>query len=268
MLGIPSFALSQAYTLGEQAAAVLGDRDRARARHHPARAQGRASRATCWSTSTFPDCPPGAVKGIAVVDAGQARPGAAAHRRAPRRPRQSVLLDRLCARRAADRQGRHRSRRARRQPHRGDAAAPRSHRPAVPDQARGAVSRQASKDARVPRRRKRTAHGVHADAAPRGISDKAVLRAMDEVPREHFVEAALRRQRLCRPGDADRLRPDHQPALCRRLHDRAARGAAEPPRARGRHRLGLPGGGAVAARPRGGHARALPHARRTARARG
>ncbi len=57
----------------------------------------------------------------------------------------------------------------------------------------------------------------------RGISDKAVLRAMDEVPREHFVEAALCRDRLCRPGDADRLRPDHQPALCRRLHDRAAR---------------------------------------------
>ena len=34
----------------------------------------------------------------------------------------------------------------------------------------------------------------------RGISDQAVLRAMDEVPREHFVEAALRRHRLCRPG--------------------------------------------------------------------
>ena len=46
----------------------------------------------------FPDCPPGAVKGIAVVDAGQARPAAAARRRPPRRPRQSVLLDRVCAR--------------------------------------------------------------------------------------------------------------------------------------------------------------------------
>ncbi len=39
VLGIPSFALSQALHLGEQAAAVLGDRDRACARHHPARAQ-------------------------------------------------------------------------------------------------------------------------------------------------------------------------------------------------------------------------------------
>ena len=102
----------------------------------------------------------------------------------------------------------------------------------------------------------------------RGISDQAVLRAMDEVPREHFVEPRVRRQRLCRPGAADRLRPDHQPALCRRLHDRAARGAAGPSRARGRHRLGLSGGGAVAARPRGGHDRALPHARRQRARRG
>ncbi len=58
-----------------------------------------------------------------------------------------------------------------------------------------------------------------------GSAMPAVLRAMDEVPREHFVEARFRRQRLCRPGAADRLRPDHQPALCGRLHDRAARRA-------------------------------------------
>ena len=57
----------------------------------------------------------------------------------------------------------------------------------------------------------------------RGIGDQAVLRAMDEVPREHFVEPDRTRPRLCRPGAADRLRPDHQPALRRRLHDRAAR---------------------------------------------
>ena len=60
----------------------------------------------------------------------------------------------------------------------------------------------------------------------RGISDQAVLRAMDEVPREHFVEARFADSRLCRPGAADRLRPDHQPALRGRLHDRAARGAS------------------------------------------
>ena len=57
----------------------------------------------------------------------------------------------------------------------------------------------------------------------RGISDAAVLRAMDEVPREHFVRAGIRRRGLCGSGAADRLRPDHQPALCGRLYDRAAR---------------------------------------------
>ena len=35
----------------------------------------------------------------------------------------------------------------------------------------------------------------------RGISDQAVLRAMDEVPREHFVSASCGK-RLCRPGVA------------------------------------------------------------------
>jgi len=37
-------------------------------------------------------------------------------------------------------------------------------------------------------RRKRTADGVHAALRQRGISDQSVLRAMDEVPREHFVD--------------------------------------------------------------------------------
>jgi len=45
----------------------------------------------------------------------------------------------------------------------------------------------------------------------RGISDQAVLRAMDEVPREYFVRCGLYRERLCRPGPADRLRADDQP---------------------------------------------------------
>ena len=43
----------------------------ARARHHPPRARSRASRATCWSTSTFPDCAPDEVKGIAVSSQGK-----------------------------------------------------------------------------------------------------------------------------------------------------------------------------------------------------
>ena len=96
----------------------------------------------------------------------------------------------------------------------------------------------------------------------RGISDQAVLRAMDEVPREYFVAAGLRRERLCRPGAADRLRPDHQPALCRRLYDRAARCRAAASGARDRHRLRLSGRDPVAARARGGQHRALPHAGR------
>ncbi len=94
----------------------------------------------------------------------------------------------------------------------------------------------------------------------RGISDQAVLRAMDEVPREYFVAPDFDRKRLCRSGAADRLRADHQPALCRRLYDRAARCRAAAPRARNRHRLGLSGGDPVAAGARGGEHRALPHA--------
>ncbi len=96
----------------------------------------------------------------------------------------------------------------------------------------------------------------------RGIVDHAVLKAMDEVPREEFVEPMSARRGLCGRGAADRLRPDHQPAVRRRLHDRAAAASAAPPRARDRHRLGLPGGGAVASCRRGGHGRALPHAGR------
>ena len=47
VLGIPSFALSQAYAFGHQAYPVLGDGDQARARSHPPRARGRHCRATC-----------------------------------------------------------------------------------------------------------------------------------------------------------------------------------------------------------------------------
>ncbi len=75
----------------------------------------------------------------------------------------------------------------------------------------------------------------------RGISDQSVLRAMDEVPRDRFVEAVLCAQRLRRSGPAHCLWTDHQPALRRSLHDRAACAAAASPRARGGDRLGLSG---------------------------
>ena len=94
----------------------------------------------------------------------------------------------------------------------------------------------------------------------RGIVDQAVLRAMDEVPREHFVE----------PLQADAAYADQalpiacgqtisQPYVVAYMTEQLAV-RADAPRARGRHRLGLPGGGAVAARPRGGQRRALSHA--------
>ena len=232
MLGIPSFALSQAYTSASKAAAVLGDRDRPRARHHPHACCKQGIPRDVLVNVNFPGLPARRGEGHRGVDPGQARPAAAAHRRAPRRPRQSVLLDRLCARRAADRQGRHRSRRAGRQPHLGHAAAARSHRPAVPDASSRSCFHEQPKWHRcgeaiskwpTPRDESEQRMEFLLTLRRRGISDQAVLRAMDEVPREHFVEARVRRHRLCRPGDADRLRPDHQPALCRRLHDRAAR---------------------------------------------
>ena len=95
----------------------------------------------------------------------------------------------------------------------------------------------------------------------RGISDQAVLRAMDEVPREHFVEA-----RFAEAAYADRAMPIacgqtiSQPYVVAYMTEQL-RVQPQPSRARGRHRLGLSGGGAVAARPRGGDARALSHAR-------
>ena len=45
----------------------------------------------------FPDCRPEEVKRIAVTAQGRRAAGAAAYRSAPGRPRQSLLLDRLCA---------------------------------------------------------------------------------------------------------------------------------------------------------------------------
>ena len=96
----------------------------------------------------------------------------------------------------------------------------------------------------------------------RGISDQAVLRAMEEVPREAFVEAGRSRRCLSRQRARHRLRPDHQPALRGGLHDRAAAAAEAAPRARDRHRLRLPGRDPVAALPARPDHRALPDAGR------
>ena len=85
---------------------------------------------------------------------------------------------------------------------------------------------------------------------------------MDEVPRGHFVEAEF----------ADRAYADQalpidcgqtisQPYVVAYMTEQLGAKAASS-RARGRHRLGLSGRGAVAAGARGGEHRALPHARR------
>ena len=54
VLGIPSFALSQAYALHHQAQSALGDGDQASRPTSSAACSRPACRATCWSTSIFP----------------------------------------------------------------------------------------------------------------------------------------------------------------------------------------------------------------------
>ena len=87
-----------------------------------------------------------------------------------------------------------------------------------------------------------------ASFARRGISDERVLAAMGEVPRERFVDEQPRAPRLRRLGAAARGRADDLPALGRRGDLRGAGAARRRARARGRHRLGLLGGGARSAR--------------------
>ena len=72
MLGIPSFALSQAYKSAQRPAAPLGDRDPVRPRHHPARARGghSARRADQRQLSRLRARE---VKGIAVTNQGRNR---------------------------------------------------------------------------------------------------------------------------------------------------------------------------------------------------
>ncbi len=103
------------------------------------------------------------------------------------------------------------------------------------------------------------------DLRRHGIMDAAVLRAMEEVPRGKLRDARPGQVGLRGPCHADTLRPDHQPALRGRLHDRTAQGRATPSCARDRHRLRLPGRGAVAARRQGHERRALPYPWQTRR---
>ena len=100
VLGIPSFALSQAYVFTPQAqphweTAMRIAPDLIR------RCSTTGMPRDVLVNINFPDCPPDEVAGIAVDGAGQARPGIAAHRCAPRWARQSLLLDRFRARRHA-----------------------------------------------------------------------------------------------------------------------------------------------------------------------
>ena len=84
-----------------------------------------------------------------------------------------------------------------------------------------------------------------------GVTDTRVLKAMESVDRGVFVQGTFADARLRRHAAADRLRPDHQPALRRRPDDAGARGRAAPQGARGRHRLRLPGRDPRPARPPG-----------------
>ena len=73
--------------------------------------------------------------------------------------------------------------------------------------------------------------------------DERVMSVMARVPRHEFVPADQVRFRLPEPAAADRPRADHLAALHRRADDRSGARGARPQGARGRHRLGLPGGG-------------------------
>ena len=87
----------------------------------------------------------------------------------------------------------------------------------------------------------------------RGISDQAVLRAMDEVPREHFVAAEFTDSAY-----ADQALPIacgqtiSQPYVVAYMTEQL-RPRSKSPRSRDRYRLGLSGGRLVARRSRGGY---------------
>ena len=72
VLGIPSFALSQAYGLGDASRRRYWETAIAAcARHHPQRARSRGIPRDVLVNINFPDCPPDEVKGIAVATQGK-----------------------------------------------------------------------------------------------------------------------------------------------------------------------------------------------------
>ena len=79
-----------------------------------------------------------------------------------------------------------------------------------------------------------------------GVTDQRVVAAIESVPREMFVPAESQARGLCRARAADRLRPDDQRAGDRRHDDRGARHRRARPGARDRHRHRLPDRGARA----------------------
>ena len=70
--------------------------------------------------------------------------------------------------------------------------------------------------------RERRAHGIPAGAAPPRDRRPGGAARHGRGAARAFRRSAFHRCRLCRPCAADRLRADHQPALCGGLHDRAA----------------------------------------------
>jgi len=95
VLGIPSFALSQAHSANNKHQSGIG---RPRSSTAPDINRSRAEAGiprTCWSNINFPDCPPGAVKGVSVSSQGQAPISSFCISTRATMARQSVLLDRL-----------------------------------------------------------------------------------------------------------------------------------------------------------------------------
>ena len=124
ILGIPSVALSQAY-LSRSKQPPHWDTAIRFAPDIIRRVLAKGIPRDVLINVNFPNCAAPRRQGDRGRHPGPAPSGAPADRRARGRPRQRLLLDRLCAHARHAAQRRHRRFGARRQPHRGDAAAPR-----------------------------------------------------------------------------------------------------------------------------------------------
>ena len=78
----------------------------------------------------------------------------------------------------------------------------------------------------------------------RGVVDRRVLDAMEKVPPRALHPGGSPRRSPRGSAGPDRVRRHHLAALHRRLHDRGAEGRGVTPRARDRHGVRLPDGGA------------------------